>query len=67
MTDQSIHQDEEIQCRYCPNRFIWTAGEQEYFDRHGLTHKPTRCLPCRKKKQEVLKNSPTQGRREYVK
>jgi CxxC-x17-CxxC domain-containing protein len=39
--------DITLVCRDCNNRFEFTAGEQQYYATHGLTHQPTRCASCR--------------------
>lgn len=57
--------DKTIQCAYCPNVFVWSAGEQGYFNKHGLTHEPRRCPDCRKKKQADPNFA--QRKTEYVK
>jgi CxxC-x17-CxxC domain-containing protein len=40
-------QDRAIQCLDCKNEFIFTAGEQEFYDRKGFREVPKRCKPCR--------------------
>jgi CxxC-x17-CxxC domain-containing protein len=40
-------QDRPIQCIDCHNEFIFTAGEQEFFERKGFKEVPKRCKPCR--------------------
>jgi CxxC-x17-CxxC domain-containing protein len=39
--------DIEITCRDCGQTFLFTAGEQEFFQQKGYTHQPTRCNACR--------------------
>jgi CxxC-x17-CxxC domain-containing protein len=39
--------DVTLVCRDCNNRFVFTAGEQQYYATHGLAHQPTRCPNCR--------------------
>ncbi len=43
-------EDKEIVCRECGAAFVWTAGEQEFFEKKGLTNIPSRCPICRKKR-----------------
>lgn len=38
--------DIEVVCINCHGRFPWTAGEQQYFEQHGLAT-PKRCFDCR--------------------
>lgn len=39
--------DKTLQCRDCGNDFIFTAGEQEFYDQKGLLNQPSRCSSCR--------------------
>jgi CxxC-x17-CxxC domain-containing protein len=40
-------QDRPIICLDCKNEFVFTAGEQEFYDRKGFREVPKRCKPCR--------------------
>jgi cold shock CspA family protein len=42
------YQDKPIDCRDCGGQFIFTAGEQSFFDEKGFINAPTRC-PLRRK------------------
>lgn len=45
--------DRQISCRECGDGFVWTAGEQEFYQQKGLLHEPQRCHSCRQRaKQE---------------
>ena len=44
--------DKEIECKVCGKKFIFSAGEQEYFYKNGLVD-PKRCKSCRDKKQQL--------------
>lgn len=35
--------DKEIACRECGGRFVFTAGEQEFYASKGFINEPTRC------------------------
>lgn len=39
--------DEEITCKGCGQPFVFTVGEQAFYDRKGFVEKPKRCPPCR--------------------
>ncbi|MCL5102929.1 MAG: zinc-ribbon domain-containing protein [Armatimonadetes bacterium] len=39
-------QDKEITCKDCGQKFVFTAGEQEFFQSRGFSE-PIRCKPCR--------------------
>lgn len=39
--------DQTLKCQDCGEDFIWTAGEQEFYQQKGFDNAPTRCLKCR--------------------
>ncbi len=41
-------QDKTLVCRDCNQDFVWTAGEQEFYEQRGLTNQPGRCPDCRR-------------------
>ena len=41
------HADRMLICRDCGSGFTFTAGEQDFFARRGLTNEPGRCPDCR--------------------
>lgn len=45
--------DKTLLCRDCGSSFLFTAGEQEFFRRKGLTHVPGRCPDCRVKRKQL--------------
>lgn len=40
-------QDRALVCRDCSEEFIFSAGEQTFFQSKGLLNDPQRCLSCR--------------------
>jgi CxxC-x17-CxxC domain-containing protein len=40
-------QDRTLTCRDCGAQFVFTAGEQEFYQSRGLTNEPGRCPDCR--------------------
>lgn len=40
-------QDKSLTCADCGQDFVFTAGEQEFYDRKGFREIPKRCKPCR--------------------
>lgn len=52
-------QDQTFVCRDCGKEFVWTAGEQEFYQQKGFTNPPVRCPDCRK-----LKKQQTRGDRQ---
>ena len=37
-------------CKDCGDNFVWTAGEQAYYQAQGFDE-PKRCKPCRQAKK----------------
>jgi len=40
-------EDKTLRCRECGNDFVFTAGEQEFYQQKGLVNEPGRCPSCR--------------------
>lgn len=40
--------DKTLTCRDCSEEFVFTAGEQEFYQEKGFTNEPTRCPNCRR-------------------
>jgi hypothetical protein len=40
-------------CKDCKLTFIWSAGEQAFYNEKGIEHEPQRCKPCLKDKKEA--------------
>ena len=45
-------EDKKIICKDCGREFIWTAGEQEFYQQKGFENQPTRCPVCRKARKQ---------------
>ncbi len=39
--------DRTLTCVECGGEFIFTAGEQEFFNSRGFSNEPKRCRSCR--------------------
>ncbi|MBE3558745.1 MAG: zinc-ribbon domain containing protein [Ktedonobacteraceae bacterium] len=39
--------DKTLKCRECGVDFVFTAGEQEFYQQKGLMNQPGRCPSCR--------------------
>ena len=39
--------DKTLTCRDCGQHFVFTAGEQEFYQSRGLLNEPGRCPDCR--------------------
>src|SRR5258708_35295565 len=44
-------EDVTLRCRDCSADFVWTAGEQSFFQEKGLLNQPQRCPQCRSAKR----------------
>lgn len=43
--------DKTLVCKDCSKEFVFTEGEQEFYQEKGLTNEPQRCPDCRKAKK----------------
>lgn len=50
------HKDKKIICKDCKNEFIFTAGEQDFYESKGFSE-PVRCQECRNKRKQEKRNS----------
>ncbi len=41
-------EDKTLVCKDCGKEFVWTVGEQEFFQKMQFEHEPLRCPECRK-------------------
>ena len=48
--------DKPLTCRECGTEFLFTAGEQEFYQQKGFTNEPGRCPTCR-----AARRSPMRG------
>jgi CxxC-x17-CxxC domain-containing protein len=42
-----LFQDKTLTCRDCGREFVFTAGEQQFYQSRGLMNEPGRCPECR--------------------
>lgn len=45
-------EDKKLTCRDCSADFIWTVGEQEFYQQKGFENQPTRCPNCRRARKQ---------------
>ncbi len=50
-------EDIKIICKDCGTEFLFTVGEQNFYEEKGLEHQPVRCKECRAKKKEMHKTA----------
>lgn len=44
---EQAYQDKNLKCRECGADFVFTAGEQAFYQEKGLLNEPQRCPTCR--------------------
>ena len=49
-----MFEDKTLTCRECGQEFIFSAGEQEFYQQKGLTHEPGRCPECRARRRQTM-------------
>ena len=42
-----MYEDKTLKCKECGQEFVFTAGEQEFYEEKGFTNEPQRCKACR--------------------
>ncbi len=58
--------DKTLKCRDCGQEFIFTAGEQSFYQEKGFQNEPSRCRDCRDaRKRERESGGSGQGRQLY--
>ncbi|HEV8634229.1 MAG TPA: zinc-ribbon domain containing protein [Chloroflexota bacterium] len=45
-------QDRTLTCRDCGRQFVFTSGEQEFYQSRGLMNEPVRCPECRRARKQ---------------
>jgi hypothetical protein len=45
-------QDKNLTCSDCGSSFVFTEGEQKFYQEKGFNHEPRRCKDCRSKKKD---------------
>lgn len=49
---EETRQDKVKVCKECGEEFVFTAGEQEFYERQGFQNEPVRCKKCRDAKKQ---------------
>jgi CxxC-x17-CxxC domain-containing protein len=50
--------DRQITCIDCAQPFVFTAGEQEFYERKGFREEPKRCKACRELRKQRRNDRP---------
>ena len=56
-------EDKTLRCRECGNDFVFTAGEQEFYQQKGLVNEPGRCPSCRAARRSASATGGRSGER----
>lgn len=56
-------EDKTLRCRECGNDFVFTAGEQEFYQQKGLVNQPGRCPSCRAARRSASATGGRSGER----
>lgn len=48
--------DKTLVCKDCGQEFVFTTGEQEFYEEKGFTNEPVRCKTCRDAKKNSGSN-----------
>ncbi|MDR2201480.1 MAG: zinc-ribbon domain-containing protein [Clostridiales bacterium] len=49
--------DKVLICKDCAKEFVFTEGEQAFYQEKGFTNEPARCPECRKARKKDRGNS----------
>ena len=50
-----MYEDKTLVCRDCGKEFVFSAGEQEFYERNGFKNEPVRCPECRKARKNAAR------------
>lgn len=50
-----MFEDKTLVCKECGQEFIFTAGEQEFYEAKGFVNEPQRCKTCRDARKAASK------------
>jgi CxxC-x17-CxxC domain-containing protein len=50
-----MFQDKTLTCKDCGQEFVFTAGEQEFYQEKGFQNEPQRCKACRDARKNAAK------------
>ena len=59
----SRFKDEDLECKDCGEPFVFTVGEQEFYETKGFENKPVRCKNCKDAKKSRMEGGSRGGDR----
>jgi len=51
-----MYEDKTLVCKDCGKEFVFTAGEQEFYESKGFKNEPARCKECRQARKSHYGN-----------
>ena len=58
-----MYEDKTLNCRDCGRDFIFSTGEQEFYQLKGLMNEPGRCPECRTQRRVAQAQARAKGER----
>ncbi len=58
-----MFEDKTLHCRDCGQEFVFSAGEQEFYQLKGLMNEPGRCPNCRASRRASMASARATGER----
>ena len=58
-----MYADETLACVDCGRDFIFSSGEQRFYEQKGFQNKPNRCPDCRQARKSMRASNPGGGER----
>ena len=56
-TEKKEYKDRKLICKTCQKDFIWSAKEQQYYEKKGFKKQPQKCSGCREKANKLRNSS----------
>ncbi len=53
--------DKTLTCKDCGVQFVFTEGEQAFYQEKGFTNEPTRCPDCRRARKQARRDNDNRG------
>ena len=50
-----MFEDKTLVCKECGQEFVFTAGEQEFYQEKGFVNEPQRCKACRDARKQAAR------------
>jgi CxxC-x17-CxxC domain-containing protein len=57
-----MFEDKVLVCKDCGKEFVFTAGEQEFYESKGFQNEPGRCKECRSARKSYYNRGGSEGR-----